>query len=98
MKKGDDAEAEFVASFYEKILIDTPLHQFKDDILFLVSMLLGLATSSVCCEAGFSKLNLVKTHLRSRLSVANLDALLMIMPVPVCNGRMFTNSCAGDVR
>jgi preprotein translocase subunit Sss1 len=45
-------------------------------------MLLGLATSSVCCETGFSKLNLVKTYLRNRLNVVNLDALLMIM----CNG------------
>jgi hypothetical protein len=82
VKRGDDAEAEFVASFYETILMDAPLHQFKDDILFLVSMLLGLATSSVCCETGFSKLNLVKTYLRNRLNVVNLDALLMIM----CNG------------
>ena len=46
-------------------------------------MLLGLATSSVCCETGFSQLNRVKTYyLRNRLNVVNLDALLMIM----CNG------------
>ena len=55
-----------------------------DDILFLVSMLLGLATSSVCCETGLSKLNLVKTYLRNRLSVVNLDQGNMQLPQLQC--------------
>jgi hypothetical protein len=39
-------------------------------------------TSSVVCETGFSKLNLIKTKLRNRLCVPNLDNLMMVL----CNG------------
>ena len=48
---------------------------------FLISVFLCV-TSSVVCETGFSKLNLIKTKLRNRLCVPNLDNLMMVL----CNG------------
>jgi hypothetical protein len=46
---------------------------------------LCVVTSSVVCETGFSKLNLIKTKLRNRLCVPNLDNLMMVL----CNGPNF---------
>jgi len=56
--------------------------RFSDDILFLISVFLCVVTSSVVCETGFSKLSLIKTKLRNRLCVPNLDSLMMVL----CNG------------
>ena len=50
-----------------------------------VTVFLCVVTSSVVCETGFSKLNLIKTKLRNRLCVPNLDNLMMVL----CNGPNF---------
>jgi hypothetical protein len=78
-------QAEFVANFYERMLEEGQgdgVTRFSDDILFLISVFLCVVTSSVVCETGFSKLNLIKTKLRNRLCVPNLDNLMMVL----CNG------------
>ena len=74
-------QAEFVANFYERMLEEGQgdgVTRFSDDILFLISVFLCVVTSSVVCETGFSKLNLIKTKLRNRLCVPNLDNLMMV--------------------
>jgi hypothetical protein len=81
-------QAEFVADFYERMLEEGQgdgVSRFSDDILFLISVFLCVVTSSVVCETGFSKLNLIKTKLRNRLCVPNLDNLMMVL----CNGPNF---------
>ena len=81
-------QAEFVADFYERLLEEGQgdgVTRFSDDILFLISVFLCVVTSSVVCETGFSKLNLIKTKLRNRLCVPNLDNLMMVL----CNGPNF---------
>ena len=80
-------QAEFVSDFYERMLEEGQGDgaRFSDDILFLISVFLCVVTSSVVCETGFSKLNLIKTKLRNRLCVPNLDNLMMVL----CNGPNF---------
>ena len=80
-------QAEFVSDFYERMLEEGQGDgaRFSDDTLFLISVFLGVVTSSVVCETGFSKLNLIKTKLRNRLCVPNLDNLMMVL----CNGPNF---------
>jgi hypothetical protein len=81
-------QAEFAANFYERMLEEGQgdgVTRFSDDILFLISVFLCVVTSSVVCETGFSKLNLIKTKLRNRLCVPNLDNLMMVL----CNGPNF---------
>ena len=81
-------QAEFVSDFYERMLEEGQgdgVTRFSDDILFLISVFLCVVTSSVVCETGFSKLNLIKTKLRNRLCVPNLDNLMMVL----CNGPNF---------
>jgi hypothetical protein len=81
-------QAEFIADFYERMLEEgqgVGVSRFSDDILFLISVFLCVVTSSVVCETGFSKLNLIKTKLRNRLCVPNLDNLMMVL----CNGPNF---------
>ena len=59
-------QAQFVADFYERMLEEGQgdgVSRFSDDILFLISVFLCVVTSSVVCETGFSKLNLIKTKL-----------------------------------
>ncbi len=78
-------QAEFAANFYERMLEEGQgdgVTRFSDDILVLISVFLCVVTSSVVCETGFSKLNLIKTKLRNRLCVPNLDNLMMVL----CNG------------
>jgi hypothetical protein len=75
-------QAEFAANFYERMLEEGQgdgVTRFSDDILFLISVFLCVVTSSVVCETGFSKLNLIKTKLRNRLCVPNLDNLMMVL-------------------
>jgi hypothetical protein len=75
-------QAEFVADFYERMLEEgqgAGVSRFSDDILFLISVFLCVVTSSVVCETGFSKLNLIKTKLRNRLCVPNLENLMMVL-------------------
>ena len=37
-----------------------------------------LPSSSASCERGFSRMNCIKTDLRSRLTTGNLDSLMLI--------------------
>ena len=37
-----------------------------------------LPNSSASCERGFSRMNCIKTNLRSRLTTGNLDSLMLI--------------------
>ena len=44
----------------------------------LMPIALVLPSSSASCERGFSRMNCIKTDLRSRLTTANLDSLMLI--------------------
>ena len=67
--------SEFVADIYAhaRVLKDKVTRQPLLNILFLICVFLCIVTSSLVCEAGFSKIILVKTKLRNRLCVPNLD-------------------------
>ena len=41
-------------------------------------IVLVLPSSSASCERGFSRINCIKTDLRSRLTTGNLDSLMLI--------------------
>ena len=44
----------------------------------LMPIVLILPSSSASCETGFSKINCIKTDLRSRLTMGNLNSLMLI--------------------
>ena len=44
----------------------------------LMPIVLVLPSSSATCERGFSRINCIKTDLRSRLTTGNLDSLMLI--------------------
>ena len=44
----------------------------------LMSTVLVLPNSSASCKRGFSRINCIKTDLRSRLTTGNLDSLMLI--------------------
>ena len=41
-------------------------------------IVLVLPSSSASCESGFSRMNRIKTDLRSRLTTGNLDSLMFV--------------------
>ena len=43
-----------------------------------MTIVLVLPSSSTSCERGFSRINCIKTDLRSRLTMGNLDSLMLI--------------------
>ena len=62
---------------WHDILVD--IKDLYPNVYKIISTVLSLPITTVCCERGFSIQNIVKTKLRNRLTNENIDYLMKIM-------------------